>query len=235
MMLESPSPFDRIQSNWQRTVEKVADACMRSNREMGSVTIVGVTKYVDAVLTKHLYDAGCCDLGESRPQNIWSKAPALPDAQWHLIGHLQRNKVKRTLPLVELIHSVDSLRLLEQIAIDAESLSKRTRLLIEVNVTQDASKTGASPDEAMAILDRGLALPHLEIVGVMAMASLQGTSDQARAEFASVRVLRDQLAERNQHPLPVLSMGMSGDFVEAIAEGATLIRLGSCLFEGLLT
>jgi len=199
--------------------------------------IVGVTKYVEPAVARLLVHAGLQELGESRPQELWRKAEALRDlpVSWHLIGHLQRNKVRRTLPLVACIHSADSLRLLEEISREAAAQDRTAQVLLEVNVSGDATKTGLPPDAVEPLLPAAAQLPRLSIIGLMTMASLEGSPDRTRREFAGLRELRDRLAV-NCPPnvsLNEMSMGMSGDYEIAIEEGATIVRIGSALFEGI--
>lgn len=218
----------------------VHEAAQVAGRAPDSVKIIGVTKYVDVEVTRSLLNSGCMDLGESRPQSLWEKCEAIqqvgldsPPVRWHLIGHLQRNKVRRTLPLVHLIHSVDSKRLIDQIELDAVALNGRVAILIEVNVTPDQNKTGVSIRDAEELVEYALQMKRIRVEGLMGMASLEGDADQASRDFATLRQLRDNIEVRLQIKLPELSMGMSGDFREAIAEGATLVRIGSALFQGI--
>ena len=162
----------------------------------------------------------------------------IPPMRWHLIGHLQRNKVPRTLPLVSLIHSGDSLRLLEAIDQDAAAqCSRRVPVLIEVNISGDATKHGFKPDEVEPNLAAIAALSAVEVRGLMSMASREDDVDSSpRTNSPSLRELRDQLANKSRRrdiKLDELSMGMSGDFEAAIEEGATIVRIGSALFEGI--
>jgi pyridoxal phosphate enzyme (YggS family) len=199
--------------------------------------LVGVTKYVEPPLARMLVEAGLNTLGESRPQELWSKADALADlaVSWHLIGHLQRNKVRRTLPLWPVIHSADSLRLLEEISREAEALARPANVLLEVNVSGDHSKHGFQPAEIEPILSPIAKLPGVNVLGLMTMASLAGGADRAKRDFAALRELRDDLAKNCPEKIVLreLSMGMSGDFEVAIEEGATIVRVGSALFEGI--
>ena len=228
-----------IQDNLLRVRERLAAAARRAGREADEITLVGVTKYVDSQAARALLSAGCGDLGESRPQELWHKAADLAgtSARWHLVGHLQRNKVRRTLPLVALLHSGDSLRLLAEVDRVAAELQVRVPVLLEVNISGDAAKHGFAPSEVRAALPEAAALAHLHIRGLMAMASLEGSLDDARREFRGLRELRDAL--RADCPATVqlddLSMGMSGDFEVAIEEGATIVRVGSALFEGIVS
>jgi pyridoxal phosphate enzyme (YggS family) len=236
----------RCLANVTAVRERIAAACGRAGRDPAEVRLVAVTKYVDAALTRLVHEAGCLDLAESRPQAIWIKAAALTDVappiRWHLIGHLQRNKIRRTLPHLSLVHSLDSLRLLEALDAEATAAESRSgrrlpiRVLLEINLAGDPGRTGATEAEAERMLTAAADHPHVDICGLMGMASVpDGDTTQARREFARLRELRDRLAARlsGGDGLPELSMGMSGDFEAAILEGSTLVRIGSALFEGL--
>lgn len=260
---------------------RIAAAAARCGRQASDIRLVAVTKYVDVEVTRALVDAGCLDLGESRPQALWQKAAALdrPDVRWHLVGHLQRNKVARTLPLTWLVHSIDSERLLAAVDGEAERLGRRQAVLLEVNVSGEAAKHGLSPAELPGIVGRLGDFRHVDVRGLMAMAGLEGDAATARADFARLRRLRDEVRaplagsaaeagtslssdlpradtvagsagtvdsssaisssaiSRSGEPgggwLAELSMGMSGDYEIAIEEGATIVRVGSALFEGL--
>ncbi len=215
---------------------RIAAAAAKSGRSPDEVSLVAATKYVTGSMARLLFDAGCRDFGESRPQQLWAKAAELSDLpiRWHLIGHLQRNKVERTLPLVSLVHSADSLRLIAAIDHAAAAIDRVAPVLLEVNISGEPAKHGFSPGEVAARLDDVAGLSHVQIRGLMAMAGLEGDSESARREFAALRELRDRL--RPMQPpkvsLDELSMGMSGDFEAAIEEGATIVRVGSALFQG---
>ena len=227
-----------VSDNYRRVSERVSQAADRYHREASSIRIIGVTKYVDSQTARLLVKAGCRDLAESRPQELWKKREEIggEEIRWHMIGHLQRNKVRRTLPEATWIHSVDSLRLLQQIQSDAQSLGLVARILIELNVTPDTSKTGANPIEALSIWEFGKSCDSVRIEGVMGMARIDSDFDTARTDFAAIRRWRDQLRQNDPQAtgLTELSMGMSHDFEAAIAEGSTMIRIGSAFFEGLL-
>lgn len=228
-----------IRRNLTAIRQRIADAAAASGRTADSVTLVAVTKYVDAETARRLSVAGCGELGESRPQELWRKAAALADSpvRWHLIGHLQTNKLRRTLPLVGLMHSIDSLRLLDEIERVAAELDLCVPALIEVNISGESAKHGFAPDEVGAALRQAATLEHVQIRGLMGMSGREHDLDEARRAFARLRHLRDQL--RGDLPervsLDELSMGMSDDFEAAIAEGATLVRIGTLLYEGLET
>ena len=230
----------RLAQNLRQVRERMADAAQAASRDPSDITLVAVSKYASAEETRDLVLAGCKDLGESRPQELWKKAEALEDlpVRWHQIGHLQRNKVRRTLPLAVLIHSVDSVRLLQSIESLAAELSTpaKSRIvdaLLEVNVSGEEAKHGFGPDECLEAIEMSLDMSHLRIRGLMCMAHLGSGHAGAQRDFAALRTLRDQLqATCGDVSLGELSMGMSGDFEEAIAAGSTIVRVGSALFEG---
>jgi hypothetical protein len=216
--------------------ERIHTACKRSGRMRGDVTLVAVTKSVSAEVAALLPELGILDLGENRPQELWRKAAALPaTVRWHLIGHLQRNKVERTLPLTTLIHSADSVRLLEALEHEAGKQQRIVEVLLEVNASGEAQKQGFAPEELPAVLPRLQELRHVRVRGLMTMAALEEDPQRSRPTFVRLRELRDQL--RGQlgppHRLEHLSMGMTNDFEVAVEEGATLVRIGTALFEGL--
>jgi hypothetical protein len=222
-----------------RVRQAIADAAARSGRRAEDVTLIAVSKYVGVAEIDALLAAGCRDLGENRPQDLWRKAEQLRDRpiRWHMIGHLQRNKARRTLPLVTLLHAGDSWRLLEAASQYLQQSGQMLDVLIEVNVSGDVSKTGFGPEDVEPLLPQIAQLPHLRVRGLMAMARWGGTLDDARRDFVRLRELRDRLAAScpPEISLHELSMGMSGDFEVAIEEGATLVRVGSALYEGVET
>jgi pyridoxal phosphate enzyme (YggS family) len=225
-----------VAENLRRVRERMARAAESAGRRPDEIRLVGVTKYVGPREATELLDAGCMDLGESRPQELWSKAAELPKAHWHLVGHLQRNKVRRTLPLVSLIHSVDSERLLAAIheaRQDAGDAGPPVSVLLEINTSGEAAKHGLAPGAVEPLLATACQYSHVAICGLMTMAALEGGPGVAAENFATLRELRDRL--RASAPdcvrLGELSMGMSGDFEIAIGEGATIVRIGSLLWE----
>jgi len=227
----------QLRENLSRVRGQVAAAAQRSGRSPDEVRLIGVTKYVSQEIARELLVAGLTDLGESRPQELWRKADGLTDLtiRWHMIGHLQRNKIRRSLPSISLLHSGDSLRLLEAVAEECVLLERKQAVLIEVNVSGDASKHGFQPTDVADALPRIAAMKSLQVVGLMTMAALEGGADRARRDFAALRGLRDELLSAcpERIELRELSMGMSDDFEQAIEEGATMVRVGSALFEGL--
>jgi hypothetical protein len=240
-MAAAENPADRCRQNLAGVRDRVAEACRSAGREPGDVRLIGVTKYVSTASTRMLLEAGCLDLAESRPQSLWAKAEALADdalaPRWHLIGHLQRNKIRRTLPLVSLLHSLDSLRLLEAIEVEAAASGRVCEALVEVNLAGDPGRTGVMEADVAAVLEAATRARDVRVLGLMGMAAVPDGQDSgvaARRQFARLRELRDELAGRlpTATGLRELSMGMSGDFVEAILEGSTLVRIGSALWEG---
>jgi PLP dependent protein len=244
-------PADRLLENLTAVRGRIADAARAAGRRPDDVRLVAATKYVDAATTARLAALGQLDLGESRPQQLWEKAAALAgtNVRWHLIGHLQRNKVRRTLPHMHLMHSGDSDRLLaeldhEMVAAgqNLPALRRPLAVLLEVNISGETAKHGFSPDafgrtedDLRQFAERLAKFAHLDIRGLMGMAGLDDNPAAARRDFARLRELRERLARAwsGRFTLAELSMGMSGDFEAAIAEGATLVRVGSALFEGL--
>lgn len=209
---------------------RIADACVKVGRDPAGVTVVAVTKTVSARVAAL---CGVTDLGENRPQALWAKAEAVPRVRWHLIGHLQRNKLARTVPLVTLVHTVDSVRLLESLDAFGQHRGEPVPVLLEVNCSRETAKGGFGVEELPAVGDRLAALSGVRCEGLMTMAALDCDPEQCRPTFAELRQLRDQLQTRTGLPMPHLSMGMSNDYPIAVEEGATLIRPGTALFAGL--
>jgi len=198
------------------------------------VVLVAVTKTVSAELAGLLPGLGVRDLGENRPQELWDKAGKLPsDVRWHLIGHLQRNKIERTLPLVGMIHSIDSMRVLEALEKEACKQGRTVDVLLEVNVSGEASKGGFAVEDLGRLVEATAGYSGVRLRGLMTMAPLQD-AEECRSVFARLREERDRLAAQlsGKHDLTELSMGMSNDFEVAIEEGATMVRLGTVLWEG---
>ncbi|HLA83380.1 MAG TPA: YggS family pyridoxal phosphate-dependent enzyme [Thermoguttaceae bacterium] len=225
-----------IAENLAEVRGRIAEAAARAGRGGDAIKLVAVTKYVGEDEIRALVAAGCTTLGENRPQALCKRAETFRDLQiqWHMIGHLQRNKVRRVAPLVTMIESVDSPSLLEAIDRIAGELGRRVPVLLEVNISGESQKHGLAPDHLPPLAQTLDNYPHVEVLGLMAMASLAGGEDRARADFAALRELRDRA--RRDCPAGVsldeLSIGMSGDFETAVEEGATIVRIGSALFEG---
>jgi pyridoxal phosphate enzyme (YggS family) len=241
-----------VPDNVARVRERIARAAESAGRPSEDITLVAVTKYVRPEEAAQVVASGCLDLGESRPQELWHKAAALaaggelappsgqagPAVRWHLVGHLQRNKIRRTLPVVHMIHSVDSQRLLA--AVDEELGRHETsrlaplKVLLEVNTSGESAKHGLAPEELEGLLIYAPQGDRVTICGLMTIAALEGGPAVAARNFAALRKLRDNLQQvaPDGVRLDELSMGMSGDFEIAIAEGATIVRIGSALWDG---
>ncbi|MFN5322077.1 MAG: YggS family pyridoxal phosphate-dependent enzyme [Planctomycetota bacterium] len=228
---------ERLRSNLSRVKSEIAEACLRAGRAPDSVRLVAVTKYVDSAVTSALLAAGATDLGENRPQALVEKAEDLAhlNPRWHLIGHLQRNKIRKVLPHVHLLHAGDSWRLLEAVNVAAGELSRPVDVLLEVNVSGDTSKHGFHPQELTGLVPQLDNLGQVRVRGLMGMSGLESSPAEKQVEFARLRML----LERLQAEFPAarqwreLSMGMSDDFPAAIAEGSTMVRVGSALFAGI--
>ncbi len=226
-----------FRANLDAVQTRIEAAARSAGRSADDVTLVAVTKYVDAQTTALLADAGAIVLGENRPQVLDEKFKALTGRKirWHLIGHLQTNKVKRVIQQAALIHSVDSIRLIDAIEKHSVALGLTTHVLLEVNVSEESAKHGIAPEGLPAMLEHCQRLTAVRIDGLMCMAGLGADAGETREQFSLLRQLRD--AHRGSGcdhiALEELSMGMSGDFEMAIAAGATLVRVGSTLLEGI--
>lgn len=224
--------------NLQAISAEIRSGCVRVGRDPASVRLVAVTKYAEwpsVVELSHLHHV----FGENRPQQLAERQPLLSNVEWHLIGQLQRNKVRTAVLHAEMIHSVDSLPLLERIADITTELNVHPQLLLQVNLSGETSKSGFTAEEVWNQWPRILKFTErVRVKGLMTMAAESTNPEDARPVFRSLRELRDKLASRDDSrlaglTLPELSMGMSGDFIPAVEEGATLIRIGSRIFSGL--
>jgi pyridoxal phosphate enzyme (YggS family) len=230
---------ERIRHNLETVQRLIAEAARRSGRTADAVRLVAVTKKSPLEAIRGLVACGVRDLGENYPQELWSKIEALADLdtplRWHLIGHLQSNKVKKTLSKVRMIHSVDSLDLLRTLDKSATDLTDPPAVCLQVNTSYEASKHGWTIEQILSDAAMIAACRTIPIVGLMTMAALGTTAEEARPSFSRLRELRDELRQRTDFPLAELSMGMSNDFQVAIEEGATLVRVGSALFDGVMS
>ena len=228
----------RIAANVCDVRRRIEHSAIKSGRTGNDVRLIAVSKYASAGdgTVEALLAAGCTCLGEARPQELLEKAEyyANTPIKWHLIGSLQRNKVRKILPVTTLIHSLDSLRLAEAIdRIAEEEQLPPVRCLLEVAISQDVSKHGVKPEEVLRVLDAMGAYKNIILDGLMGMAGLESDESQIRREFELLRKTAESARSRELPPnvtLSELSMGMSDDFEIAIEEGATLVRLGSVLF-----
>lgn len=219
-----------IQENVTKLKQSVWDTAKKCGRNPEEITIVAVTKTVDASRINQAVDAGLFILGENRVQELLEKHDAVSEAaHWHIIGHLQTNKVKYIIDKVDLIHSVDSLHLAEEIDSKAKQIGKVQDILLEVNVSGEVSKFGLTIEEMPYIIEKIKELSSVRVCGLMTVAPLTDDESVVRSTFRGLKALFDQLV-KDGIPLSILSMGMSGDYQIAIEEGATMIRVGSKIF-----
>ncbi len=238
MSFSQPEIEQIVSRNLNRIHEQMASALERRPLDGPAPRLVAVTKYAEIEWVEALLQLGCRELGESRPQQLAQRKDLLSsrsDIRWHLIGHLQRNKVRHVLETEAFIHSVDSWKLLERVDNLAGQLQMRASVLLQINVAGEEQKDGMTPEDFLANCSQLAAMQHTTVAGLMTMAPHTDDDDVVRKTFRSLRELRDEARVRLHTPevLNELSMGMSGDFEIAIEEGATLIRIGSGLFEGL--
>ena len=220
-----------ILDNLERVREQIASAAANSGRSADDVELVAITKTHPAEKVREAVEAGQTLFGESRVQEARAKITELSsNIRWHFVGHLQKNKVRQALPLFEMIHSVDSLALAQEINRIAEEEGLYPRVLLEVNVAGEGSKFGFAPDDLREQMEALLALPRLSIEGLMCIPPLAVESEDSRKFFVQVRELRDSLEKEFNMKLPQLSMGMTQDFPIGIQEGATLVRVGTAIF-----
>lgn len=223
--------MSQIAENLAAVRARIVSAAQSSGRDAGSVRLLAVSKTFPATAIAEAYAAGQRSFGENRIQEIEAKAPALPSGiEWHLIGHLQANKVRSAVKWTTWIHSVDSLDLLNRIDRIAGEEGRRPNVLLEVNISGEKSKFGFSPKDAGDIAPLAAAMPNLRMAGLMTMAPMEASPEVLHQVFGGLRQLRDRIAGEYRIDLPVLSMGMSGDFEIAIAEGATIVRIGTAIF-----
>ncbi len=203
----------------------------KHSRKPGEVRLVAVSKTHPAEAIREVFEAGQRAFGESRVQEALPKLEALPrEIEWHFIGHLQTNKIRKVVDRFSLFHGVDNQNLALQMNRIAGELGATANVLLEVNVSGEESKFGFDPQTLSAALEDLLPLPFLRIQGLMTMAPYSDDPETSRPFFSKLRELRDRLAVETGNPLPELSMGMSGDFEQGIAEGATIVRVGSAIF-----
>ena len=229
---------DRIADNLARVRATISEACARNGRDPGDVQLVCVTKYARPEWIAGLIACGETVLGESRPQQLEQRAAEFPDhIRWHLVGQLQRNKVRRTLATTALVHSVDSPRLLERIETIATDLGRRPPVLLQINLSGEESRSGFTRDSLRDAWPRVCQLTRTDVRGLMTMARFSDEPETARPTFEALRGLAEELGEirveQGGAPLVELSMGMSNDYQVAVQAGATMVRIGRTLFSGL--
>ena len=222
-----------LESNFTEVEEKIQAACAAAGRSREEVTLIAVSKTKPVEILKEAYDLGTRVFGENKVQEIMDKYDALPrDIKWHMIGHLQRNKVKYIIDKVELIHSVDSIRLVEAIDKEAGKKGIIANILIEVNVAKEDSKFGILPEEVESFAEEAAKFSNIRIQGLMTIAPYVENPEENRPYFARLRKLSVDIAEKkvDNVNMSILSMGMTNDYQVAIEEGATMVRIGTGLF-----
>jgi len=220
-----------IPTNLQSVRERIDAAARRAGRDLGEIELVAVSKKHPPEQIREAWDSGQELFGESRVQEALVKIPLLPSKlRWHFIGHLQSNKIRKMLPLFELIHGVDQLQTARDLDRIGGEFGMFPRVLLEVNISGEPSKKGFEPKALEQIIEEMLSMPRLQVEGLMTMAPLAAEAESSRPYFSGLRDLRDRLAKKTGIPLATLSMGMSGDFEIAVEEGATLCRVGSSIF-----
>jgi pyridoxal phosphate enzyme (YggS family) len=223
--------MNSIAENLERVREQIAQAAARAGRVAEEIQLVAITKTHAVEKVREAIEAGQTLFGESRVQEARAKIPELPsNLRWHFVGHLQKNKIRHALPLFEMIHSVDSLGLAQDINRIAEEQGMHPRILLEVNAAGEGSKFGFSSDKLRAEMESLLALPRLSILGLMTIPPLAEKAEVSRKYFVQLRELRDRLQTEFHVDLAQLSMGMTEDFAVAVEEGATLVRVGTAIF-----
>ena len=222
-----------LKDQLQEVESRIQEACKRAGRSRDEVTLIAVSKTKPVETLKEAYDLGVRIFGENKVQELTEKYEALPkDIRWHMIGHLQTNKVKYIIDKAELIHSVDSLRLAEAIEKEAAKHQCTANILIEVNVAKEESKFGLMPEELDAFVDKVSEFPHICVKGLMTIAPFVADPEENRPIFARLRKLSVDIAAKkvNNVTMSILSMGMTNDFEVAVEEGATMVRVGTGLF-----
>ena len=222
-----------LKDNFEEVEKKIQAACDRSGRRREDITLIAVSKTKPVDMLKEAYDFGTRIFGENKVQEIVDKYDQMPsDVKWHMIGHLQRNKVKYIVDKVVMIHSVDSLRLAETIEKEAAKKAVIVPILIEVNVAQEESKFGLKPEEVLPFIEQIADFSHIQINGLMTIAPYVDNAEENREIFRELKKLSVDIAAKNINHviMSVLSMGMTGDYMVAVQEGATMVRVGTGIF-----
>lgn len=222
-----------VSENLHRIQDQIEKACQKAGRSAGDVLLIGVSKTKSVELIREAYEAGLRDFGENYVQEWEKKAKSvsdLTDLSWHFIGALQRNKAKLIVGQVAYLHTLDRPELADQLDQRAQTAGVTQKVLLEVNISGETTKAGVPQEQAFALAERILALPSLSLEGLMCVPEPTPNEGTARQSFERLRRLRDEIARQAQKPLPHLSMGMSSDFEWAIAEGSTMVRIGTALF-----
>lgn len=219
--------MESIRENVQRVRDRIAATLEETGRTGADVTVVAVTKTFPAAVVDEVVRAGVPDVGENRVQEWLGKKDAVTEpCAWHLVGHLQRNKVNKVVGLIHTLHSLDSVDLARAIDRAAAARGTTVRAFLQVNTSGEAAKSGVAPDAAIDVAGAILECPRIDLAGLMTIGPVTMDPAATRHCFAELRALRDRASRELEHPLPHLSMGMTGDFEIALTEGATVLRLG---------
>ncbi len=222
-----------IFENIEHVKQEIEKACKSAERKKEDVTLIAVSKTKPVSMLREAYEAGARDFGENKVQELLDKIPEMPDdVRWHMIGHLQRNKVKYIVDKVCLIHSVDTLRLAEEISKEATKKEVEVNILIEVNVAEEGSKFGAAVQQTLELVKQIAGLPSIHIQGLMTIAPYTENAEENRLYFKKLKQLSVDIKDKNidNVNMNVLSMGMTGDYQVAVEEGATFVRVGTGIF-----
>ncbi|MCX4338077.1 MAG: YggS family pyridoxal phosphate-dependent enzyme [Lachnospiraceae bacterium] len=225
--------MSEIKGNLENVRERIAEICEKSGRAAADVKLIAVSKTKPLPDLEEAYACGCRDFGENKVQELVEKYEALPkDIRWHMIGHLQRNKVKYIVDKVFLIHSVDSLRLVQEIEKEAAKHERTVNILIEVNVAGEESKFGVTPESVLELVKEIAQMPHIRVRGLMTIAPYVEDAEENRPYFEKIKKIYVDIIHKNIDNvfMEELSMGMTGDYEVAISEGATYIRVGTGIF-----
>lgn len=222
-----------LADNYRQVLKNIQDACQAVGRDPNEVTLVAVSKTKPVEMLQQVYDAGARVFGENKVQEIMDKYDHLPgDIRWQMIGHLQRNKVKYIVDKVDMIHSVDSYRLAQTIETEAAKKNVTVSVLLEVNVAEEESKFGLKMDEVLPLVQQISELPHVQVKGLMTIAPFVSNPEDNREIFRKLKKLSVDIEAKNINntTMSVLSMGMTGDYMVAVQEGATMVRVGTGIF-----
>ena len=222
-----------LKENYDNVLKKVQESCDRTGRSYDEVTLIAVSKTKPVAMLQEIYNCGCRDFGENKVQEIMDKYPQLPsDIRWHMIGHLQTNKVKYIVDKVYMIHSVDSIKLAKEISKEALKKNVTVKVLLEVNVAKEETKYGLSTEEVLNFYNEVIDLPGLKVCGLMTIAPYVENPEENRQYFVDLKQLMVDIQSEKTDNISVgeLSMGMTGDYEVAIEEGATFVRVGTGIF-----
>ena len=222
-----------LKENYDNVLKKVQESCDRAGRSYDEVTLIAVSKTKPVAMLQEIYNCGCRDFGENKVQEIMDKYPQLPsDIRWHMIGHLQTNKVKYIVDKVYMIHSVDSIKLAKEISKEALKKNVTVKVLLEVNVAKEETKYGLSTEEVLNFYNEVIDLPGLKVCGLMTIAPYVENPEENRQYFVDLKQLMVDIQSEKTDNISVgeLSMGMTGDYEVAIEEGATFVRVGTGIF-----